>query len=206
MSRRGGGSSGVSCALFEQLVELLVEDLGVIFMLGQGAPVRLLAAFRLTFEPGNSRLHVGEHLRLLVLFVTDDGAGLGIDLELGLAARANHREEFGLRSGHTGIVAHPHYRTGEPPSRRPTCAKFGTPFRAVLTVNPRPAKRCPICHMFSSSNNASTRRLEALLTCLAHPRCRHQGLKVVRRIGKLGNPVTEKPTRRVVVLRMVVTP
>jgi cyclophilin family peptidyl-prolyl cis-trans isomerase len=33
-----------------------------------------------------------------------------------------------------------------------------------------------------------------------------KGLKVVRRIGKLGNPVTEKPTRRVVVLRMVVTP
>ena len=33
-----------------------------------------------------------------------------------------------------------------------------------------------------------------------------RGLKVVRKIGKLGNPVTEKPTRRVVVLRMVVTP
>jgi len=33
-----------------------------------------------------------------------------------------------------------------------------------------------------------------------------KGLKVVRKIGKLGNPVTEKPTRRVVVLRMVVTP
>ena len=33
-----------------------------------------------------------------------------------------------------------------------------------------------------------------------------KGLKVVRKIGKLGNPVTEKPTRRIVVLRMVVTP
>ena len=33
-----------------------------------------------------------------------------------------------------------------------------------------------------------------------------KGLKVVRKIGKLGNPVTEKPTRRVVVLHMVVTP
>ena len=33
-----------------------------------------------------------------------------------------------------------------------------------------------------------------------------KGLKVVRKIGKLGNPVTEKPTRRVVVLRMVVAP
>jgi peptidyl-prolyl cis-trans isomerase B (cyclophilin B) len=33
-----------------------------------------------------------------------------------------------------------------------------------------------------------------------------KGLKVVRKIAKLGNPVTEKPTRRVVVLRMVVTP
>jgi peptidyl-prolyl cis-trans isomerase B (cyclophilin B) len=31
-----------------------------------------------------------------------------------------------------------------------------------------------------------------------------KGLHVVRRIGKLGNPVTEKPTRRVVVLRMTV--
>ena len=31
-----------------------------------------------------------------------------------------------------------------------------------------------------------------------------KGLNVVRRIGKLGNPVTEKPTRRVVVLRMTV--
>jgi hypothetical protein len=31
-------------------------------------------------------------------------------------------------------------------------------------------------------------------------------LRVVRKIGRLGNPVTEKPTRRVVVLRMVVTP
>lgn len=31
-----------------------------------------------------------------------------------------------------------------------------------------------------------------------------KGLKVVRRIGKLGNPATEKPTRRVVVLRMTV--
>ena len=33
-----------------------------------------------------------------------------------------------------------------------------------------------------------------------------KGLKVVRKIGRLGNPVTEKPTRRVVVLRMLVTP
>jgi cyclophilin family peptidyl-prolyl cis-trans isomerase len=33
-----------------------------------------------------------------------------------------------------------------------------------------------------------------------------KGLKVVRKIGRLGNPVTEKPTRRVVILRMVVTP
>ena len=33
-----------------------------------------------------------------------------------------------------------------------------------------------------------------------------KGLRVVRKIGRLGNPVTEKPTRRVVVLRMVVTP
>jgi peptidyl-prolyl cis-trans isomerase B (cyclophilin B) len=33
-----------------------------------------------------------------------------------------------------------------------------------------------------------------------------KGLKVVRKIGNLGNPTTEKPTRRVVVLRMVVTP
>jgi peptidyl-prolyl cis-trans isomerase B (cyclophilin B) len=33
-----------------------------------------------------------------------------------------------------------------------------------------------------------------------------KGLKVVRKIGKLDNPVTEKPTRRVVVLRMVITP
>jgi peptidyl-prolyl cis-trans isomerase B (cyclophilin B) len=33
-----------------------------------------------------------------------------------------------------------------------------------------------------------------------------KGLKVVERIGKLGNPVTEKPTKRVVLLRMIVTP
>jgi peptidyl-prolyl cis-trans isomerase B (cyclophilin B) len=33
-----------------------------------------------------------------------------------------------------------------------------------------------------------------------------KGLRVVRKIGRLGNPVTEKPTRRVVILRMVVTP
>jgi peptidyl-prolyl cis-trans isomerase B (cyclophilin B) len=33
-----------------------------------------------------------------------------------------------------------------------------------------------------------------------------KGLKVVERIGKLGNPVSEQPTKRVVVLRMVVTP
>jgi cyclophilin family peptidyl-prolyl cis-trans isomerase len=32
-----------------------------------------------------------------------------------------------------------------------------------------------------------------------------KGLNVVRRIGALGNPATEKPTRRVVVLRMTVT-
>jgi peptidyl-prolyl cis-trans isomerase B (cyclophilin B) len=32
-----------------------------------------------------------------------------------------------------------------------------------------------------------------------------KGLKVVERIGKLGNPVTEHPTKRVVVLRMVVS-
>jgi peptidyl-prolyl cis-trans isomerase B (cyclophilin B) len=31
-----------------------------------------------------------------------------------------------------------------------------------------------------------------------------KGLKVVRRIGALGNPMTEKPTRRIVVLRMTV--
>src|SRR5439155_21654140 len=33
-----------------------------------------------------------------------------------------------------------------------------------------------------------------------------KGLGVVERIGKLGNPVNELPTRRVVVLRMTVTP
>jgi cyclophilin family peptidyl-prolyl cis-trans isomerase len=33
-----------------------------------------------------------------------------------------------------------------------------------------------------------------------------KGLKVVEKIGRLGNPVNEKPTRRVVVLRMLVTP
>lgn len=33
-----------------------------------------------------------------------------------------------------------------------------------------------------------------------------KGLRVVRKIGRLGNPVTEEPTRRVVILRMVVTP
>jgi peptidyl-prolyl cis-trans isomerase B (cyclophilin B) len=33
-----------------------------------------------------------------------------------------------------------------------------------------------------------------------------KGLKVVEKIGRLGDPVTEKPTRRVVVLRMLVTP
>jgi cyclophilin family peptidyl-prolyl cis-trans isomerase len=32
-----------------------------------------------------------------------------------------------------------------------------------------------------------------------------KGLNVVRRIGRLGDPATEKPTRRVVVLRMTVT-
>jgi peptidyl-prolyl cis-trans isomerase B (cyclophilin B) len=33
-----------------------------------------------------------------------------------------------------------------------------------------------------------------------------KGLKVVERIGQLGDPATEQPTRRVAVLRMVVTP
>jgi peptidyl-prolyl cis-trans isomerase B (cyclophilin B) len=33
-----------------------------------------------------------------------------------------------------------------------------------------------------------------------------KGLKVVERIGKLGNRITEEPTKRVVVLRMGVTP
>lgn len=33
-----------------------------------------------------------------------------------------------------------------------------------------------------------------------------KGLPVVERIGKLGDPTTEEPTKRVVVLRMVVTP
>jgi hypothetical protein len=33
-----------------------------------------------------------------------------------------------------------------------------------------------------------------------------KGLPVVERIGKLGDPATERPTKRVVVLRMVVTP
>jgi cyclophilin family peptidyl-prolyl cis-trans isomerase len=33
-----------------------------------------------------------------------------------------------------------------------------------------------------------------------------KGLRVVEKIGRLGNPVSEKPTRRVVVLRMLVTP
>jgi peptidyl-prolyl cis-trans isomerase B (cyclophilin B) len=33
-----------------------------------------------------------------------------------------------------------------------------------------------------------------------------KGLPVVEKIGKLGNPTTEQPTKRVVVLRMVVTP
>ena len=33
-----------------------------------------------------------------------------------------------------------------------------------------------------------------------------KGLDVVERIGQLGNPLTEKPTRKVVVIRMSVTP
>ncbi len=33
-----------------------------------------------------------------------------------------------------------------------------------------------------------------------------KGLRVVEKIGRLGNPANERPTRRVVVLRMVVTP
>jgi cyclophilin family peptidyl-prolyl cis-trans isomerase len=33
-----------------------------------------------------------------------------------------------------------------------------------------------------------------------------KGLRVVDRIGKLGNPVNQRPTRKVVVLRMIVTP
>jgi cyclophilin family peptidyl-prolyl cis-trans isomerase len=33
-----------------------------------------------------------------------------------------------------------------------------------------------------------------------------KGLRVVERIGRLGDPATEQPTRRIVVLRMVVTP
>ena len=33
-----------------------------------------------------------------------------------------------------------------------------------------------------------------------------KGLPVVDRIGKLGNPVNERPTRKVVVLKMIVTP
>jgi cyclophilin family peptidyl-prolyl cis-trans isomerase len=33
-----------------------------------------------------------------------------------------------------------------------------------------------------------------------------KGLPVVDRIGKLGNPVNERPTRKVVVLKMTVTP
>jgi cyclophilin family peptidyl-prolyl cis-trans isomerase len=33
-----------------------------------------------------------------------------------------------------------------------------------------------------------------------------KGLRVVEKIGRLGNPVNEQPTRRIVVLRMVVTP
>lgn len=33
-----------------------------------------------------------------------------------------------------------------------------------------------------------------------------KGLRVVERIGRLGDPVNERPTKRVVVLRMVVTP
>jgi peptidyl-prolyl cis-trans isomerase B (cyclophilin B) len=33
-----------------------------------------------------------------------------------------------------------------------------------------------------------------------------KGLRVVEKIGRLGNPVNQRPTRRVVVLRMVVTP
>jgi cyclophilin family peptidyl-prolyl cis-trans isomerase len=33
-----------------------------------------------------------------------------------------------------------------------------------------------------------------------------KGLKVVERIGRLGNRVTERPTRRIAVLKMIVTP
>jgi cyclophilin family peptidyl-prolyl cis-trans isomerase len=33
-----------------------------------------------------------------------------------------------------------------------------------------------------------------------------KGLKVVERVGRLGNAVTERPTRRVAVLKMTVTP
>jgi len=33
-----------------------------------------------------------------------------------------------------------------------------------------------------------------------------KGLRVVDRIGKLGNPATERPTRKVVIQRMIVTP
>jgi peptidyl-prolyl cis-trans isomerase B (cyclophilin B) len=51
-----------------------------------------------------------------------------------------------------------------------------------------------------TSGNAGLPAQYAILGVVA------KGLKVVERIGKLGNPVTEEPTKRVVVLRMVVTP
>jgi peptidyl-prolyl cis-trans isomerase B (cyclophilin B) len=51
-----------------------------------------------------------------------------------------------------------------------------------------------------TSHNAGLTPVYAILGVVT------KGLRVVEKIGKLGNPTTEEPTRRVVVLRMVVTP
>ena len=51
-----------------------------------------------------------------------------------------------------------------------------------------------------TSNNAGLTPDYAILGVIT------KGLSVAERIGKLGDPATDQPTRRVVVLRMVVTP
>ena len=94
---------GILFGDLQHLVELLAQNVVVSLVLLHGFLERVVAAIGFAFEAVNGRFHIGNRGRLDMLLVADHSRGSGIDMQLGLAARAGYRNQWDWLS-HTGIL------------------------------------------------------------------------------------------------------
>jgi len=99
LRRRSG--VGVIFCLFEQLVELALEDLGVGLVLFEGFFEHFTTAGFVAAELLHGFRHVLNGGRLHMLLESDDGAKFRVDVKGGFATRAFHFNEIVFTSSHS---------------------------------------------------------------------------------------------------------